>query len=137
MNNIKLESCDSTEAIVAQFLRDLSRTISTLKQSTHMVAVRNSKPYKPLQKLNLLNKNKIKWNFPYICLAMLRNSCFKATISIFIKITNNLLKRSFTFIKSLEPDMRYYLIIHDYFIHAGLSGKNIPQNLLIFPIAKS
>lgn len=81
MNNTKLESGDSTEAVVAQFSHDLSRTISTLKQSTHTVAVRKSKLYKPLQKLNLLNKTKIKWNFPYICLAILRNHWFLSNYS--------------------------------------------------------
>lgn len=74
MNNIKLKSCDSTEALTAQFLHDLSRTISTLKQSTHVVAARKSKLYKPLQKLSFLNKNKVKRKFPHICLASLGNS---------------------------------------------------------------
>lgn len=74
MNKIKFKGCDSTEALIAQFLHDLSRTISTMKQSTHVLGVRKSKLYKLLQKLGLLNKNKVKRKFPSICLASLRNS---------------------------------------------------------------
>lgn len=74
MNKTKFKSCDSSEALIAQFLHDLSRTISTMKQSTYVLGVWKSKLYKALQKLSLLNKNKVKRKFPYICLASLRNS---------------------------------------------------------------